>query len=308
MNDTQPLDLDVYEADTDSEAEEHAVELAHLEVYLENCSPPERFALTLGKNVVGREKTANVQVCLPSSTVSKKHAIIQVTATRTCFLEDCGSTNKTSLDVNMDGRGSMFLESGKAYQLQHGNLLRFGDIMARFCLNGNHGPRSPASDGQSTQIYYADTSKGHPCATPEACPEKAVDTSVNSQRTIPYENLTDSLVIPETPIRDSCSEARDNEFYLESSFLDTPKETQADLHTVPESQFVATPVHCALPVGDVSMHSEGSQDMLQDLMDVESEPRGERSSWGMEEALKGLAQDEPDGTAGEGLIGGAASS
>ena len=39
----------------------------------------------------------------------------------------------------MDGRGSMFLESGKAYQLQHGNLLRFGDIMARFCLNGNHG-------------------------------------------------------------------------------------------------------------------------------------------------------------------------
>ena len=58
-------------------------------------------------------------------------------------------------------------------------------------------PRSPASDGQSTQIYYADTSKGHPCATPEACPEKAVDTSVNSQRTIPYENLTDSLVIPE---------------------------------------------------------------------------------------------------------------
>ena len=62
------------------------------------------------------------------------------------------------------------------------------------------------------------------CASAHTCARACVRACPSACRLIPRTSA------PQTPIRDSCSEARDNEFYLESSFLDTPKETQAGVN------------------------------------------------------------------------------
>jgi len=80
----------------------------------------QQFRLGDGDNVVGREPAA--AVCLASSSVSRRHAIISVSGTE-ARVTDLDSKNGTFIGSDRAGAGTL---------LTDGVLLRFGDIVVRY--------------------------------------------------------------------------------------------------------------------------------------------------------------------------------
>lgn len=91
------------------------------EVKLVTADGTREFALKPGANVVGRE---NADVLLAHNTVSRKHAVVTVEENGV-FVEDCGSTNGTSVDGHK-------IEPGERVQVKNGTEVVFGNSALKF--------------------------------------------------------------------------------------------------------------------------------------------------------------------------------
>ena len=94
---------------------EDFVDFVHLLVYDNH-----QYRLADGKNVVGREPTA--EVFLPSASVSRRHAVITVDGRR-AILTDLASKNGTFI-------GDQVLDDDAS--LRDGNVIRFGEVIVRY--------------------------------------------------------------------------------------------------------------------------------------------------------------------------------
>jgi len=95
-----------------------------------------RFALAPGDNVIGRDP--NVEIQLESSTVSRRHARVIVTA-RGATLEDAGSKNGTFI-------GDAGVTS--AVRLSDGDLIHIGSFVVTFRAPGQAGTTETQRSGR----------------------------------------------------------------------------------------------------------------------------------------------------------------
>uniref|UniRef100_A0A8C5QP14 Mediator of DNA damage checkpoint protein 1 n=1 Tax=Leptobrachium leishanense TaxID=445787 RepID=A0A8C5QP14_9ANUR len=98
--------------------------LALLHVFKGTYGPAQDFNLYPGQNIIGRH--ASCHITLPSQSVSKKHAVLDVRPN--ChILYDCGSLNKTR-------RGKVALPPNVRFALNSGDFLHFADVACRYTI------------------------------------------------------------------------------------------------------------------------------------------------------------------------------
>jgi pSer/pThr/pTyr-binding forkhead associated (FHA) protein len=91
------------------------------------------FRLHPGVSTVGRSDS---DILLNDSTVSRRHATIELSSDDTIFLTDIGSTNGTFLDGKR-------LEAGAPAQLQNGSEIKFGNVIT--ILSDTQNPMKPSA-------------------------------------------------------------------------------------------------------------------------------------------------------------------
>uniref|UniRef100_A0A8D0BBJ4 FHA domain-containing protein n=1 Tax=Salvator merianae TaxID=96440 RepID=A0A8D0BBJ4_SALMN len=129
MEQTQPLDWDAERGpdDSSSEADEAGYAsrpVGRLHLFSSKYGPEKDFWIYLGENLIGRHESC--QVCLPASSVSKVHAVIEVPSVGgPHLLYDQDSLNRTR-------RQRMVLVPRVRYSLQDGDTLFFGDVGCQY--------------------------------------------------------------------------------------------------------------------------------------------------------------------------------
>lgn len=94
--------------------------------YIISSLPSLDFWIYPGENVIGRLESC--QICLPASSVSKSHAVIEVPSPDgPHLLYDKGSLNKTR-------RKRLVLKPEVRYCLQDGDALLFGDVGCQYFI------------------------------------------------------------------------------------------------------------------------------------------------------------------------------
>ncbi|XP_071979973.1 mediator of DNA damage checkpoint protein 1 isoform X2 [Engystomops pustulosus] len=123
MDETQRLDLD----DEEETSFNRDKPVGNLHMFAGIHGPAQDFPIYRGKNLIGRH--ASCDITLPAQSVSKKHAILDVTGN--CHtICDSGSLNKTR-------RGKVALAPNVRYALSDGDFLLFADVACRYTIPVN---------------------------------------------------------------------------------------------------------------------------------------------------------------------------
>jgi pSer/pThr/pTyr-binding forkhead associated (FHA) protein len=101
-------------------------------VVLAGCAVGRVFRLSLSEAIIGRGTDAHV-LLLPAS-VSRRHAVIRVTASR-ITIEDLGSKNGTFIGVD---------QVTKAREIRDGDELSIGDVLLKLAVSDE--PAEPSVD------------------------------------------------------------------------------------------------------------------------------------------------------------------
>ncbi|XP_060095159.1 mediator of DNA damage checkpoint protein 1 [Heteronotia binoei] len=140
MDQTQLLDWheesDPEDPSGAGDAGESPKPVGRLHLLSSKYGPEKDFWIYLGKNVIGRLESC--QICLPASSISKAHAVIEVPSPDgPHLLYDQESLNRTR-------RQRMVLLPHVRYSLQDGDTLLFGDVGCQyFILDPEGGTESP---------------------------------------------------------------------------------------------------------------------------------------------------------------------
>ncbi|XP_054833187.1 mediator of DNA damage checkpoint protein 1 isoform X2 [Eublepharis macularius] len=149
MDQTQLLDWDTETDPEDpSDSGENPTPVGRLHLLSSKYGPEKDFWIYPGKNVIGRLE--NCQICLPASSVSKAHAVIEVPSPDgPHLLYDQKSMNGTR-------RQRMVLIPHVRYSLQDGDTLLFGDVGCQYFLLVPEG--APESPNDSWEVPPTQTS------------------------------------------------------------------------------------------------------------------------------------------------------
>jgi pSer/pThr/pTyr-binding forkhead associated (FHA) protein len=169
-----------YSSEDETEAEDDVTlsqpkEVAYLRALLPNG--PEQYALRVGRNLIGREKTTTdriaVDIVIREPTLSRAHAAIEVNSDGMAFIEDLNSSNKTRLVVPMlhpnqtpsrKGKNKInsetILQPRRLYQVKHLDKIILGKTACEFGLSNlfdqkSNRDRTKISD-EDTQDYSID--------------------------------------------------------------------------------------------------------------------------------------------------------
>ncbi|XP_053234617.1 mediator of DNA damage checkpoint protein 1 isoform X2 [Podarcis raffonei] len=113
-----------YSSDGAGDSEKHPKPVGRLRLLSSKYGPEKDFWIYPGENVIGRLESC--QVCLPTASVSKTHAVIEVPSHKgPHLLYDLGSLNRTR-------RQRMVLIPHVRYSLQDGDALLFGDVGCQY--------------------------------------------------------------------------------------------------------------------------------------------------------------------------------
>uniref|UniRef100_A0ABM5FIJ3 Mediator of DNA damage checkpoint protein 1 n=1 Tax=Pogona vitticeps TaxID=103695 RepID=A0ABM5FIJ3_9SAUR len=131
MDQTQVLDWDGeddpdYSSNGAGDSGEPPKPVGRLHLLSNKYGPEKDFWIYPGENVIGRLESC--QICLPASSVSKNHAVIEVPSPDgPHLLYDRGSLNKTR-------RQRLILKPEVRYSLQDGDALLFGDVGCQYFI------------------------------------------------------------------------------------------------------------------------------------------------------------------------------
>ncbi|XP_057160894.1 mediator of DNA damage checkpoint protein 1 isoform X5 [Ursus arctos] len=130
MEDTQAVNWEVEEeeeTETPNESLGCSLEpVGRLHIFSSAHGPEKDFPLYLGKNMVGR--MPDCSVTLPFSSISKQHAVIEITAwDKAPVLQDCGSLNGTQVL-----RPPKVLSPGVSHRLRDQELILFADLPCQY--------------------------------------------------------------------------------------------------------------------------------------------------------------------------------
>ncbi|XP_075835419.1 mediator of DNA damage checkpoint protein 1 isoform X2 [Microtus pennsylvanicus] len=129
MENTQVIDWDAEEEETEisNGSLGHSLEpIGRLRLFSSAHGPERDFPLYLGKNVVGRSPDCSVTLPFPS--ISKQHAIIEISAyNKAPILQDCGSLNGTQLV-----KPPKVLTPGVSHRLKDQELILFADFPCQY--------------------------------------------------------------------------------------------------------------------------------------------------------------------------------
>lgn len=105
-------------------------------VVLKNGSPAESYELKTDRTIIGRSEENSFQI--PEGSVSGTHCEV-VLQNDEISVKDLGSTNGTFIDGKKVSEG----------KLQHGQILRLGEIDVRFEVPGKPVPPTPATASET---------------------------------------------------------------------------------------------------------------------------------------------------------------
>ncbi|XP_069602569.1 mediator of DNA damage checkpoint protein 1 isoform X2 [Ranitomeya imitator] len=144
MDETQRLD---HNEDTEEETSTRDRPVGNLHMFAGIHGPAQDFSIYRGQNLIGRH--ASCDITLPAQSVSKKHAILDVSGD--CHtICDNGSLNKTR-------RGKTALAPHVRYSLSGGDFLLFADVACRYTIEENVAERTGVAESEDDSVLVPAT-------------------------------------------------------------------------------------------------------------------------------------------------------
>lgn len=251
----------------------------------------ERIPLLRGRRYcVGRVKEAGVDIALQKGTLSRKHAILHIEQSEVAFVEDLSSKNKTRLVIKKikrvknnnrrkKSKTTIILHPNRWYQVLHGNVLVFGDVVTTFYWASE---LVSGKDKRSTRVGYESQDTDDYDDTESTDKEQSVVRNSSAETTERNVNTSTSKLPPPAQITPEVSPIKNTTPLMpapstsskstpsKSDVLESPPSTPEPTNTI----IPDTPA-AKVAVSNTAEELDPTQDLSFEIEETQEHPHGE---------------------------------